>query len=322
MANIPFGQIIGTGLNLAGALVDSKRRKDDLAKAEGQLGIAEGQYSKSMADLAGQQYTVGQRERDLAMAMRGRAADTSGAAADLATSLEFLDPRSMQANIPGLQQGARAARQDQFAQQRQADIESTGYLAGAEKAARDANLGLRRQEGMMESQFALENLRTAGANVAGLEAQNPWADALANTAQLWAGYTPSFGGKENEVPGQGENEAPGQGKNGGKLDVISQILENGGKPVVQKLHGPEDHDKKKFAIMENGAVIDEDNGEKVAEATGQEYILNSEQAKGIHEGYEMIEKKIQSGDGISEEEWMAFFEAVRGVFSQPQFNEE
>ena len=297
MSNIPFGQIIGTGLNIASAAADERRRKELLGQGRKDLAGAEVDYGKSMADLAGQQYKVGQRERDLAMAMRGRAADTSGAAADLATSLEFLDPRSMQANIPGLQQGARAARQDQFAQQRQADIESTGYLAGAEKAARDANLGLRRQEGMM-----------------GLEAQNPWADALANTTQLWAGYTPSFGGKENETSGQG--------KNGGKLDVISQILENGGKPAVQKLHGPEDHNKKRFAIMENGAVIDEDNGEKVAEATGQEYILNSEQAKGIHEGYEMIEKKIQSGDGISEEEWMAFFEAVRGVFSQPQFNEE
>jgi len=314
MSNIPVGQIIGTGLNIAAAAADERRRKELLGQGRKDLAGAEVDYGKSMADLAGQQYKVGQRERDLAMAMRGRAADTSGAAADLATSLEFMDPRSMQANIPVLQQEARTARQDQFAQQRQGDIESTGYLAGAEKAARDANLGLRRQENMMESQFALENLRTAGANVASLEAQNPWADALANTAQLWAGYTPSFDGKEDEVPGQG--------KNGGKLDVISQILANGGKPVVQKLHGPEDHDKKKFAIMENGAVIDEDNGEKVAEATGQEYILNSEQAKGIHEGYEMIEKKIQSGDGISEEEWMAFFEAVRGVFSQPQFNEE
>jgi len=313
MSNIPVGQIIGTGLNIAAAAADERRRKELLGQGRKDLAGAEVDYGKSMADLAGQQYKVGQRERDLAMAMRGRAADTSGAAADLATSLEFMDPRSMQANIPVLQQEARTARQDQFAQQRQGDIESTGYLAGAEKAARDANLGLRRQENMMESQFALENLRTAGANVASLEAQNPWADALANTAQLWAGYTPSFDGKEDEVPGQG--------KNGGKLDVISQILANGGKPVVQKLHGPEDHDKKKFAIMENGAVIDEDNGEKVAEATGQEYILNSEQAKGIHEGYEMIEKKIQSGDGISEEEWMAFFEAVRGVFSQPQFNE-
>ena len=313
MSNIPVGQIIGTGLNIAAAAADERRRKELLGQGRKDLAGAEVDYGKSMADLAGQQYKVGQRERDLAMAMRGKAADTSGAAADLATSLEFMDPRSMQANIPVLQQEARTARQDQFAQQRQGDIESTGYLAGAEKAARDANLGLRRQEGMMESQFALENLRTAGANVASLEAQNPWADALANTAQLWAGYTPSFDGKEDEVPGQG--------KNGGKLDVISQILANGGKPVVQKLHGPEDHDKKKFAIMENGAVIDEDNGEKVAEATGQEYILNSEQAKGIHEGYEMIEKKIQSGDGISEEEWMAFFEAVRGVFSQPQFNE-
>lgn len=319
MSNIPVGQIIGTGLNIAAAAADERRRKELLGQGRKDLAGAEVDYGKSMADLAGQQYKVGQRERDLAMAMRGRAADTSGAAADLATSLEFMDPRSMQANIPGLQQGARAARQDQFAQQRQGDIESTGYLAGAEKAARDANLGLRRQEGLMESQFALENLRTAGANVAGLEAQNPWADALANTAQLWAGYTTDGGDKEKAAQALAGG-APA--KNGGKLDVISQILANGGKPVVQKLHGPEDHDKKKFAIMENGAVIDEDNGEKVAEATGQEYILNSEQAKGIHEGYEMIEKKIQSGDGISEEEWMAFFEAVRGVFSQPQFNEE
>lgn len=313
MSNIPVGQIIGTGLNIAAASADERRRRDLLKQGRADLSGAEIAYGKSMKDLASQQYKVGQRERDLAMAMRGVTADTSGAAADLATSLDYMDPRSMQANIPELQRSARQARQDQFAQQREADIQSTGYLAGAEKAARDANLGLRRQEGMMESQFALENLRTAGANVAGLEAQNPWADALANTAQLWAGYTPSFGEKDDTAP---------KSKNGGRLDVISQILANGGKPVVQKLHGPEDHDRKKFAIMESGAVLDEDNGEKVAEATGQEYILNSKQASGIHEGYEMIEKKMKSGERVSESDWIAFYEAVKEVFSQPQFNEE
>lgn len=106
-----------------------------------------------------------------------------------------------------------------------------------------------------------------------------------------------------------------------EIDPIDK-MEMGGKPVVQKLEGPEDHDKKKYAIMDDGAVVDEDNGEKVAEATGQEYILNSEQAKGIHDEYDVIAAKIKSGEKISDEEWMVFYKAVDGVFSLPQFNEE
>ena len=74
--------------------------------------------------------------------------------------------------------------------------------------------------------------------------------------------------------------------------------------------------------MESGAVIDEDNGEKVAEATGQEYILNSKQAKGIHDEYDTVTEKIKSGKNLTEEDWMAFYKAVDAVFSLPQFNEE
>ena len=77
-------------------------------------------------------------------------------------------------------------------------------------------------------------------------------------------------------------------EDGGKIEQLVA----GGKPVVQKLDGPEDHDKKKFAIMESGAVIDEDNGEKVAEATGQEYVTNSKQAKGIHDEYDTVTEKL------------------------------
>jgi hypothetical protein len=316
----PVGQVIGTVAALGGAFLDDRKNKQLLGDAQNELTSAEGEFTRTKAALANQQYKVGQRERDLAMAMRGTRADTSGAAADLATSLEFMDPRSMQANIPGLQQGARQARQDQFAQQRQADIQSTGYLAGAEKAARDANLALRREEGMMDRQFAQQNLMTAGQNVSQLEAENPWADAVGTIGQLWASYTPDGGGKKEKVA-QALAGAP-PAKNGGKLDVISQILANSGKPVVQKLYGPEDHDKKKFAIMESGAVLDEDNGKKVAEATGQEYILNSEQAEGIHNNYDMIKAKMDAGEEISPEEWMIFYKAVDEVFSQPQFNEE
>ncbi len=177
----------------------------------------------------------------------------------------------------------------------QNELAGKSYLAGAEKQAIDQNIGLRRQEGMMAQQLAGQNLMSAGQNLAETEASNPFADALGNVASIWA-----------------------SAKNGG---VIDRILAEGGKPVVQKLEGPEDHDKKKYAIMEDGAVLDEDNGEKVAEATGQEYILNSDQAGTIHSEYDMIAQKIKNGEEVSQDEWMKFYGAVDEVFSQPQFNE-
>ena len=311
---------MGTAAAFGAAALDEKKRKDLLSGAREDLRGAETDYAKQMAGLASQEYKVGQRERDLATIMSGTSPDYSGAQSDLATTLDMIgDPRAQTANIPGLMGQTQQTREAELQKSRAGDIASTQYLAGAEKAARDANLGLRRQEGMMGTQFAQQNLMTAGQNVSGLEAQNPFADALATSAQLWAGYTPSS--NTSEFTPKSIDEIRNM-KSGGKLDVISQILANGGKPVVQKLYGPEDHDKKKFAIMEDGAVLDEDNGEKVAEATGQEYILNSEQAEGIHESYEMIRNKIKSGENLSEEEWMIFYKAVDEVFSQPQFNEE
>jgi hypothetical protein len=50
--------------------------------------------------------------------------------------------------------------------------------------------------------------------------------------------------------------------------------------------------------------------------------LNSEQAEGIHNNYDMIKAKMDAGEEISQEEWMIFYKAVDEVFSQPQFNEE
>jgi hypothetical protein len=321
-----LGPIIGTAAAFGGAVLDERKRKELLSGARDDLRGAERDYASGMANLASQQYKVGQRERDLATIMAGTSPDFSGAKSDLATTLDMInDPRAQAASIPGLMGQTQQAREAELERSRAGDIASTQFLAGAEKAARDANLGLRRQEGMMDTQFAQQNLMTAGQNVSQLEAQNPFADALATSAQLWAGYTPSAskGGKtdlitQNGTGGAGDNFA----KYGGKMDVISRILNEGGKPVVQKLYGPEDHDKKKFAIMESGAVLDEDNGEKVAEATGQEYILNSEQAEGIHDNYDIIKAKMDAGEEISQEEWMIFYKAVDEVFSQPQFNEE
>ena len=140
-----------------------------------------------MSDLASQQYKVGQRERDLATIMAGTSPDFSGAQSDLATTLDAInDPRAQMANIPSLMQQTQGAREAELEASRAGDIASTQLLAGSEKAARDANLGLRREEGRMGAQFALQNLMTAGQNVSQLEAANPYADALATSAQLFA----------------------------------------------------------------------------------------------------------------------------------------
>jgi hypothetical protein len=299
------GQIAGTIAALGAGFLDNRQRNKMLASQRGALAGAEVDYDKSMAALAKQQYGTTQKQRDIAQIMQ-RPTDLTPLQAKQAQLLDVAGQsgdRALMAMVPQADvtgQILAAQRQDV-----QNELAGKSYLAGAEKQAIDQNIGLRRQEGMMAQQLAGQNLMSAGQNLAETEASNPWASALGNVAGIWAS-APS---------------PPPTKKNGGKLDVISQILANGGKPIVQKLEGPEDHDKKKYAIMEDGAVLDEDNGEKVAEATGQEYILNSDQAGTIHSEYDMIAQKIKNGEEVSQEEWMKFYGAVDEVFSQPQFNE-
>lgn len=292
------GQIAGTVAALGAGYLDYRQRNKDLASQRQALAGAESDYNTSMAELAKQQYGTTQKQRDIAQIMQ-RPTDLSSLQAKQAQLLDVAGQsgdRALMAMVPQADvtgQILAAQRQDV-----QNELAGKSYLAGAEKQAIDQNIGLRRQEGMMAQQLAGQNLMSAGQNLAETEASNPFADALGNVASIWA-------------------SAP-TGKNGG---VIDRILAEGGKPVVQKLEGPEDHDKKKYAIMEDGAVLDEDNGEKVAEATGQEYILNSDQAGTIHNEYDMIAQKIKNGEEVSQDEWMKFYGAVDEVFSQPQFNE-
>jgi len=105
---------------------------------------------------------------------------------------------------------------------------------------------------------------------------------------------------------------------GGKMneDVLIAILEEGGMNApVTKLEGEFDHSTNKKAI------IDEETGVKEAEATGGEYILNPEQGEEISMAYKGIEQIVDSGEEPTMDQLMALYEAVRNVFSQPQFNE-
>lgn len=96
---------------------------------------------------------------------------------------------------------------------------------------------------------------------------------------------------------------------GGTIDEILR------RQPVQKTEGEFNHDTNKKAI------VDEETGVKEGEATGGEYILNPEQGEEINMAYKGIEQIVESGEEPTMDQLMALYEAVRGVFSQPQFNE-
>lgn len=260
--------------------------------AQSDVNRAEAAARGSVADLAKERYKKSQDDANLEAMMTGfRSVGMEPLQTVQAQTLDALSAGGERALMAGATPLASQSVQAQTAAQ---DMDFARELQGRQVAAERtaeidaANAAASQQAALLQAQLNQDALMQAQANLGQTDAD--LASALPES--LAAGLQ------------------------------LAQVMEDGGKPVVQKLDGPEDHDKKKFAIMESGAVIDEDNGEKVAEATGQEYILNSKQAKGIHDEYDTVTEKIKSGKDLSKEEWMTFYKAVDAVFSLPQFNEE
>jgi len=64
------------------------------------------------------------------------------------------------------------------------------------------------------------------------------------------------------------------------------------------------------------------DGEKVGEAMGGEFIINDKQADLISEDYKAIEKAIEDGREPTKDELMSLYESCKQVFGQPQFEDE
>lgn len=271
--------------------------------AQSDVNRAQAEARGSVADLAKERYKKSQDDANLEAMMTGfRSVGMEPLQTVQAQTLEALSTGGERALMAGATPLASQSIQAQTAAQ---DMDFARELQGRQVAAERtaeidaANAAASQQAALLQAQLNQDALTQAQANLGQTQADlaSSLPESLAAGLQLAQVAT---------------------GKDGGQIEQLMA----GGKPVVQKLDGPEDHDKKKFAIMESGAVIDEDNGEKVAEATGQEYILNSKQAKGIHDEYDTVTEKIKSGKDLSKEDWMAFYKAVDAVFSLPQFNEE
>ena len=141
-----------------------------------------------------------------------------------------------------------------------------------------------------------------GSGIGGLE----YEDALNRELQ---GYGNQEGGR---IPYMEEGGQMPEQEGG---DLLSKILGRAEGRNMDKTPGEFSHEKNPIHMID-------DSGNKVGEATGGEYILNPTQAEEIDKVQQNIADKVEGGKKPSREELMLLYKAVRGVFSQPQFDEE
>ena len=302
--------LIGTAASLIGGGVDYFMTKKKLDEEKKKQAAIDANVAKGYSDLKGNKYKQSQATRDAAM-LGLQDADTSGLDTGLSTLMGGMDQRTLQGSagdlLKGYNEGVQGAQNTALGFEKEA---MQGLAANQESIDR-SNVDLDRSVDTMKLQGALTNQQQLGQNIASLEAQ-----------------------KQSIIPGAVGNvmsflpSLMEEKKNGGRVsfaeggqippELLQQIMaenKGGGQPVVQKTEGEENHDTNKKAI------VDEETGEKEAEATGGEYIINSEQGDAIKGQYEAIAQMIQEGAEPSLEELQSLYDAVHEVFSQPQFNE-
>lgn len=294
---------IGAGLGLAGGVADFFTARKRLKEQQPLLDQAKLDVEGAFGDLAANKYQVSESQRQLAKSAGRPLTDPAQNLAAQATALDALtgmDPTRAGAFAPAM--ASQTSRDIQASQQRDFEREMAAEtkLANLEQQVLGQNIGAAREMDLLKLQRAMGSEATAAQNIEQLKAQK--ASAFPGALQNILGFGTALAGAG--AFGDITNE------NGGK------IMERGGIPVVQKLGGEFNHDTNKKAI------VDEETGIKEAEATGGEYILNPEQAQGIHSKYEAVKVKMMDGAELTQEDLMALFEAVDEVFSQPQFNEE
>ncbi len=279
-----------------------------------------------------------------------RPTDTSGIQSSASTALQAAaaDPRVLGGLLGNIQRNQAQQMQQQQMADVQREIASKSNLANLEQSVLAQNIGLKQNMGMMglaeataARNQALQNLeqlkqnkRDAFGNIIGGAADIGM--TLAGLPQIGgagagaeaAGAAAGLGQAASTVPQGGGNVSSLLnylgGVNGGNpleslLKQLSSapgaVVANGEKGMkVQKTPGEFSHKTNPIDIMKDG--------KKVGEMTGGEYVINPEQADAIEDAYEKISEKKASGKKISRQELMMLYDVIRGIFSQPQFQEE
>ena len=311
---------IQAGIQGIGALADRRRTRKQQEAQQPLLDQARQDVQSAFGSLADVKYTVSEAEKQLAKTGM-RPTDLSPIAAQQATALETLatDPRALMGAVPGLtqatQQATTAAQQADLSR----ELAAEGRLAGLEQAALTGNIDLQRNLEQLKLQRAMGSEATAAQNIAMLEAQRGSIGPNFVQGLTQTGTALASSGLDGTSIGGGPGSFFSFNKEGGKLkyghggemkeDVMIAILQDSKQPPVQKLEGEFDHSTNKKAI------VDEETGEKEAEATGGEFIINPEQSSGLQEAYAMINKEEPTYEQLLE-----LFKAAK-FLEEPQFNE-
>lgn len=287
-AMIPGGGALAGIGQIAGGVADIMASKKEIERQRKLKQEAAAEAKKSRSALDAFEFDVSQAQRDLATAGI-RPTDTSYIQSGLATSLGAMqDPRAFGSASGLLGQSLEAERKAKEADT-QRELSAMRGLAGLEQSALENKQGL--QLGLQQQDYAM---------------------ALQDRASAQANIEAAKAAKREAIGAIGQ----------GVISTALPFFEEGGvmeelmrRKPVQKTEGEFNHDTNKKAI------VDEETGEKEGEATGGEYILNPEQGEEIHMAYKSVEQIVESGEEPTMEQLMALYEAVQGVFSQPQFNE-
>ena len=332
---IPGGGALAGAAQIGAGFLDIARADKEMKRQQDMKRAAQRRADAARGKLDSFEFDVSQAQRDLATAGI-RPTDLSPMQSVQATELAALstDPRALMgglgASTARAQQGLLAAQQADLSR----ELGAMQGLADLEQSAlekkQDLQLGLQQQDyemGLMDRAMAQQNIEAARqAKRDAISGMVGGAVGIA-TAGLYKPGKPQPRTTNGNGDGNGdEKDLDGNKARGGRVkyghggkmneDVLIAILEEGGMNTpVTKLEGEFDHDTNKKAI------IDEETGVKEAEATGGEYILNPEQGEEISMAYKGIEQIVESGEEPTMDQLMALYEAVRNVFSQPQFNE-
>jgi len=98
--------------------------------------------------------------------------------------------------------------------------------------------------------------------------------------------------------------------------VLDQIMGGGkGQPPIQgPFPGEPSHTTNPIHMINN-------DGQKVGEAMGGEVMLNDQQGSAMMDSHGEIKGILDDGREPSNEEWMAYYQAMESILGQPQFKE-
>lgn len=245
-------------------------------------------------------------------------------------ALESGGSRTLLAGLNPLLQGT--AQMETQAQQQQLDNEMKGLAnLGQQRqqlttAAEESNQAFQRELGMRQLGQAEQAQAQGEQNLANMqqERKGAFGNILGGIGSAVAGafLNKEFGGlvPEMEYGGKLYEDEVKKAEYGMKImqggGIMEQIMAAQGQPPVQgPLPGEASHETNPIHMINN-------QGEKVAEAMGGEFIINDKQAEIIVEDYKAIEEALAEGREPTKDELMGLYESCKQVFGQPQFEDD